>query len=66
MKIVKYKISSTLAEGQPPEQAACRTGYSTIHTLSLLLEFFFTEYHCMALGDHDVFDPIKHEVVFSP
>ena len=71
MKIIKNRLTSTLDENQPPEQAAYRRGYSTmdhLHATGQILEKTL-EYNIplfMAFVDYEkAFDSIKHASVFN-
>ena len=71
MTVVKRRISNILEDNQPPEQAAYRIGYSTIHYLHAVTQVLekASEYQIplyMAFIDYEkAFDSIKHKTVFD-
>ena len=70
-KVITNRITTTLDENQPREQAGFRSGFSTIdhlHTLNQLIEKSI-EYNkplCLAFVDYEkAFDSIEHTAVFN-
>ena len=70
-KILTNRLTDTLDENQPREQAGFRSGYSTIdhlHTINQLIEktLEFNRPLCLAFVDYEkAFDSIEHNAVFN-
>ena len=70
-KIIAKRLSNTLDENQPREQAGFRSGYSTIDHLHAINQLIETseEYNkplCLAFIDYEkAFDSIEHGAVFN-
>ena len=70
-KIITNRLTKTLDENQPREQAGFRSGYSTVDHLQTVNELIekTTEYNrplCFAFVDYEkAFDSVEHNAVFN-
>ena len=69
--VLKNRVSSILEANQPPKQATCKRGYSTIdhlHTVNRLLEkanAYEISLYTAFLGYEKAFASIEHRTVFQ-